>query len=91
MHSINNERRARLKRETEPFAISEYEHYEELIEAEKKGEDVPWKANSKAIYAPKVWRTRRRRDGQASYRLTPIKSSQAHSLTLAIDISRCGV
>lgn len=76
MYSTNNERRNRLKLRSKPFAISEYEHLEELMEAEERPGEVPNQhqkpvdhANFGATSAPRIWRTRRRRDGQVGLKV----------------------
>lgn len=98
-NSINNKRQFASELETKPLAISEYEHLEVLFETEETVGEVPSKrgravdqANlTAATSAPKVWRTRRRRDGKVCYVAAPLESAEARSLTLAIDVSSCGI
>lgn len=95
LNPINNKRRS----ETKPLAISEYEHLETLVETKERVGEVPCKRN-KAVEqadltvitpAPKVWRTRRRRDGEVLDIAAPSQSTGARNLTPVTDFSCCGI
>ncbi len=88
-----------MRSETKPLAISEYEHLETLVETEEKVEEVPRKRREAVdqanltvtTSAPKVWRTRRRRDGKVLNIAAPSESAEGSSLTPVTDVSCCGI
>ena len=67
MYVTDNPRRAKARSETNPFAISKYDHLEELVPTDEQDGYAPVKRARKGEGC-RIWRTRRRADGKVSER-----------------------
>lgn len=75
MYALDNSRRARARLETNPHALSDYEHLEVLAPTEERAGHKPVKSkrnslrggnigNSGTVSGTRIFKTRKRRDGK---------------------------